>query len=340
MYRVPKEADAISNGSDAAPAPAADGADAATAVHWKAPAEWTEQPATGFRKGFFLVPGPNGQKAEVSVVSVPSASGGLLSNVNRWRDQLQLAPIVEAGLKDAGSILPVAGHNVFYVDLVSEKPILDGGKSRVLGGILPLTNETWFFKMGGPDSLVESQKELFQSFLRSVQLDVADAQQPPPMEGVDTPEPSVQAPPAPTVHYDLPPGWQEKPLTPMRVASFRIPGGASGDADASIVFLVGPAGGELSNINRWRGQIGLEPITEESLATLTTHVQAHGHDFTLVDLLGSAPPSAEKARERMLAAILFENNQSWFVKMTGPDELVATQRAAFTGLLQSLIIPQ
>ena len=342
VYRIPKESSEVSmDAGTGRPGPDAGGPIAAQSVRWTPPDGWQEQPATGFRKGSYSVPGPDGQKADVSVVTFPSTAGGLLSNVNRWRDQLRLPPIAETDLKDAGSVIPVAGQNIYFIDLVSEQPMLDGGlKSRMLGGVLSLPNDTWFFKMVGPDSLVEAQKGAFQQFLQSLQVVGASLEASSRVTGTDVPTPRVEAPPAPALHYDLPAGWEEKPLTPMRVASFRIPGGADGDADASIVFLAGAAGGELSNVNRWRGQIALAPVSAEELNGLTTHIQARGHDFVMVDLLSNAPVVQQKAKERMLAAILTGKNQSWFVKLTGPDALVTAQRDAFIGLLKSLTVPE
>ena len=115
VYRIPKET------QPAAPAlpetTSADGAASAPAVHWTAPEGWTEQPATGFRKGSFLVRSADGKQADISVISFPQQAGGLLANVNRWRDQLKLAPITNEA--EAGTPMPVAGRDMFFVDLVS-----------------------------------------------------------------------------------------------------------------------------------------------------------------------------------------------------------------------------
>ena len=137
------------------------------AVQWTAPEGWEEQPASGFRKGSFLARGADGKQADVSVISFPQQAGGLLANVNRWRDQLKLAPITNEA--EAGQPMPVAGRDMFFVDLVSAQPLQpDGTKTRILGGILPLNGETWFFKMMGPDEVVEGQREPFRKFLSSV----------------------------------------------------------------------------------------------------------------------------------------------------------------------------
>ncbi len=341
VYRIPKETP-----TPAALQQVAQNGAAAPAIHWTAPAGWEEQPASGFRKGSFLVRGADGKKADVSVILFPEAAGGLLANVNRWRDQLKLAPITD--VVQAGTPMDVSGRDMFFVDLVSDQPLSpDGSKSRILGGIFPAGAETWFFKMIGPDALVESQREAFRQFLQSVRPSegkIASAPAPAPMSAspggnntnAPTPPPIEAAQGAP-VQYTLPPGWQEKPLSPMRLASFKASGPNGKEPDVSVVALPGIAGGDLANVNRWRGQVQLAPIDEDTLAKTAEHITANGHDFLLVDLASEQPVKGEK--QRILAAILDENERSWFIKMTGEDAAVASQKSAFTDFLRGLKIP-
>ena len=344
VYRIPKETATPAM----APAQAAMGAAAPAGVQWTAPSGWEEQAASGFRKGSFLVRGADGKTADVSVISFPEAAGGLLANVNRWRNQLKLAPVSDA--TQAGTPMAAAGHDMFFVDLVSEQAIgSDGTKTRILGGVLPLGSETWFFKMMGPDELVESQRGAFKQFLESVKIGqgaVAAAPAPAPMSAntgggntnAPTPPPIETAQGAP-LQYTLPPNWQEKPLSPMRLASFNARAPDGKETDVSVVSLPGIAGGDLANVNRWRGQVNLGPIDEDTLAKTAEHVQANGHDYLVVDLVSDAPVGEKQEKQRILAAILDESDHSWFIKMTGEDAAVESQKSAFTNFLQSLKIP-
>ncbi len=339
VYRIPKETQPA-----AMPQPAAMNGEAAGEVHWTAPAAWEEQPASGFRKGSFLVRGTDGKTADVSVISFPEAAGGLLANVNRWRDQLKLAPISDDAR--AGAPTKVNGRDMFLVDLVSEQPISpDGSKSHILGGIFPINGATWFFKMLGPDQLVESQRDAFQEFLQSVRV-AEKSSIPAPMTtntggsntNAPTPPPVEAAQSAP-LRYSVPPGWQEKPLSPMRLASFKAISPNGKETDVSVVSLPGIAGGDLANVNRWRGQVKLAPIDEDTLAKSAERVQANGHDYLMVDLVSDAPIDEQQAKQRILAAILDENGRAWFIKMTGEDAAVAAQKSAFENFLRSLKIP-
>jgi hypothetical protein len=340
VYRIPKEAEPPATPEQQSVASAGP-----AAVQWTAPAGWEAQPATGFRKGSFLVRAPDGQQADVSIISFPETAGGLLANINRWRDQLKLAPVADVAA--AATPLTVAGHQMFFVDFVSDQPLLNGGlKSRVLGGILETPGETWFFKMTGEDQLVASQRETFRQFLAGLNIGNAPAAPAapvaPPMtaESTNVPTPSPLAPTEKAaLHYDVPPGWQVQPLTAMRAASFKVAGADGKDADVSVVFLTGQAGGDLANVNRWRDQLKLEPIDEQALAQSSEHVKANGHDFLVVNLVSTAPIGQPPVQTRILGAILNENDRSWFVKMTGQDALVAAQKNAFTGFLSGLTIP-
>lgn len=341
VYRVPKEL-----ASPPEMLPASENVPAPAPVHWTAPTTWKSQAASGFRKGSFLVSGPDGKTADVSVISFPEAAGGLLANVNRWRSQLKLPAITD--VVKAGMPMAVAGRDMFFVDLVSEQPITpDGSKSRILGGVFPVPGETWFFKMMGPDALVESERETFQQFLQSVHLNEDSANEPQAHEArqaqgggketnAPTPPPIETAQGAP-LQYTLPPSWQEKPLSTMRVASFKAVSPDGKEADVSVVSLAGMAGGDLANVNRWRGQLKLAPIDAATLAKSFEHLQANGHDFLLVDLVSEAPITG--AKQRILAAILDEKDHSWFIKMTGESAVVASQKNAFTDFLRSLRIP-
>jgi hypothetical protein len=339
IYRIPKET------QPTAPQEAVAGTSGTTSeVHWKTPPAWEEQPATGFRKGSFLVRGANGETADVSVISFPATAGGLLANVNRWRDQLKLAPISNEA--DAGTPIKVDGHDMFMVDLVSEEPTSESGsKSRILGGIFPIGGATWFFKMLGPDDLVRSQRQTFEEFLQGVRVTEGHAMTAPTSANIGGNNTNAPTPPllegskAAPLGYSLPPGWKEKPLSPMRLASFSANSPNGKESDVSVVSLPAIAGGDLANVNRWRGQVKLPPIDENTLAQSAQRIQANGHDYLMVDLVSVGPIDEQKGKQRILGAILDENGQAWFIKMTGEEATVDAQKSAFVEFLHGLKIP-
>ena len=138
--------------------------------------------------------------------------------------------------------------------------------------------------------------------------------------------------PQPKLKWTLPEGWQEVAPGEMRVASFVIQKDGK-KADVSVVPLPGMAGGELPNVNRWRGQVGLAPVGEQDLPKLQEKVSVAGSDATLYDLAGE---EASGDKSRILATVLHRNDTAWFFKMTGDDELVAAQKKNFVAFLKSL----
>jgi hypothetical protein len=131
----------------------------------------------------------------------------------------------------------------------------------------------------------------------------------------------------PQLKYVLPAGWTEKTPTQMRVASFGISESGK-SADVSVVPLGGMAGGDFANVNRWRGQVGLPPLTDGEISQLAEKVSVAGQPADLYDLAGGA--------QRILAVIFHRDGTAWFFKMTGDADLVETQKPAFVSFLQTL----
>jgi hypothetical protein len=133
-------------------------------VKYTRPDGWQESPGQrgGFRLAGFRV--TEGDKnAEITITPLSAASGSLLANVNRWRDQVGLPEISEDQLRREVQEIEVAGSRSPYVDL--------SGKLRILGVIVAHGEQTWYFKMIGDADLVGKQKSTFETFLRSVRFD-------------------------------------------------------------------------------------------------------------------------------------------------------------------------
>lgn len=144
--------------------------------------------------------------------------------------------------------------------------------------------------------------------------------------------PSGAAPGAPSAKlgWDLPKGWSEEPASGMRLATFKP--SAPGKIDVSVIVLPGMAGGELGNVNRWRGQIGLGPLDEATRTRVRQEVKSKVGPIALYDFTGEGTGT----KQRMLAALLTVDGQTWFVKMIGDEAPVAASRADFVKLLASL----
>lgn len=140
-------------------------------------------------------------------------------------------------------------------------------------------------------------------------------------------------PAQPGISWTTPVGWEEQPAGQMRAATFRVTD-AGKTVDVGIVPLPGQAGTDLDNVNRWRGQVGLPPISEEEMQRLAIPVTIAGVQCRMFDQAGENAASGDKTR--ILAAILRKDGVAWFFKATGDDELVARNRKPFMGFLESI----
>lgn len=130
------------------------------------------------------------------------------------------------------------------------------------------------------------------------------------------------------LQWTTPAGWQEQAPSSMRVASFKAGTEDGKQADISVIPLSGEAGGDLSNVNRWRGQVRLSPVTEAELPQLAQAVEVAGQPAQLFNLAGS--------NTTILAVALLREGTTWFFKMTGTPALVAEQKSAFVEFLKSV----
>jgi len=154
------------------------------------------------------------------------------------------------------------------------------------------------------------------------------------MEGMPPAAGDMPAPPRPTgqgsLKWSLPKGWSEMAGEGMRYATFKSP--VPGKNEASVVVLPGAAGGELANVNRWRGQIGLGPIDETALAAARMVVKTKAGALNVYDFT-----SEGQAKSRMVAGLLSTpDGNTWFLKLTGDAGPVAKAKPDFMHILESL----
>jgi hypothetical protein len=132
--------------------------------------------------------------------------------------------------------------------------------------------------------------------------------------------------------WTAPAAWRVKAASAMRKGSYTVPGEGGEDGDVSITAFPGDVGGELANVNRWRGQVQLPPLAEGDLAGSVATLQSGGLQLTVVDFT-SGPGAVPK---RILGAIVPFADGTWFFKLTGPDRLVGREKQAFLSFLRSI----
>lgn len=159
------------------------------------------------------------------------------------------------------------------------------GPQATLGAIVPLDEVGWFFKLTGPPEAVLQHQAEFDAFVRSLRF---------------------SAGPDPKPSWDLPAGWQQRPGEGLRYATLRV-----GSHDPPLELTVIPlprvsAEKEkyvLDNVNRWRTQVGLEPIAVSDLAGQTQTLTVDGRAVTTVLLVGPGAGGNQGAGRSMAGPV-------------------------------------
>lgn len=127
---------------------------------WKSPESWQEGGKRAMRLATYTPVGAT--QTECAVTLLSGQAGGIPANLNRWRAQLGLKPLLEKEI----DLLPqwnMLGVPAVYIDCV------DASSSMVLYGVIcPVPSGLLFVKMTGPLSEMESEQEHFQAFCLSM----------------------------------------------------------------------------------------------------------------------------------------------------------------------------
>ncbi len=186
-------------------------------------------------------------------------------------------------------------------------PPSDGAGKRMLAAIIPGQKQSWFFKITGPDKDVAGEAERFEKFVGTVKI-------------------GDEAPPKPK--WTLPEKWNEKrnekPGSDIRYATIAI-GTADPPLELSVTVLgtTGELDGYiLANINRWRRQLGLQPIDSAEPSDEIRQLKLDGgRQATLVHLVGK-PAAGGTARVRPPTAqpnsqLTYDTPDGWKVGQAG-----------------------
>lgn len=138
---------------------------------------------------------------------------------------------------------------------------------------------------------------------------VAPAQPTPVEEGGAAPSST----PGSEQAWMIPQGWRhDAQPRPMRLATYIIPD-QSGDIEVAVTRFPERVGGELANINRWLGQMGKDPVTEEQVDSIVTRYTLEDGDGYQIRI--------DSPKGVMLAAGIYEaaKDRTWFVRATAPS---------------------
>lgn len=133
-----------------------------TGLSWTVPDGWQPKEARAPRLATFLVPGPGGD-ADFSVTAFPGDVGGVVANVNRWRQQLGLGPASAQEIQADLQPVPTGLGDALLVRI-------DGSGSSTLAAILPQPGRTVFFRLNGPTETIAAAHSSVLTLLSSLKM--------------------------------------------------------------------------------------------------------------------------------------------------------------------------
>jgi hypothetical protein len=199
--------------------------------------------------------------------------------------------------------------------------------------------------MSGDEEVVSAQKPAFIQFLKSLSFEEAPAgalasglpPSHPPVGGDASAAPNVSPPATATggtrPSWQVPSNWQEANAGQFLVAKYMVGGAGGSQTVVNVSASAGAGGGVLMNVNRWRGQLGLGEVSEAEVNKLLTPLEAAGPKAVVVDMTGKDGRTGQNAR--LVAAIVPQQDQTWFYKLMGNDQVVEREKDAFSKFVQS-----
>jgi hypothetical protein len=134
-------------------------------IQLNAPPEWQPGRLSAMRIAAYVVSEGNRQ----AEITVSTAGGDELQNVQRWRGQLQLAEITPEQFAQEKRTLDVAGKPASY--FVMHGPADGQQPQSMLAVIIPRDRTTsWFVKMMGDTDIVTREQQRFEQFVRDIQF--------------------------------------------------------------------------------------------------------------------------------------------------------------------------
>jgi len=314
--------------------------------HWELPSGWQEVPGTGMRFATLVVEAGD-PPLEIRVTPLNQAAGDLLENVNRWRGQIGLEPTTAMKVGSMVKSINAGGRPLDFINLTGPATS-EGPAKQILAGILPGSQQIWFFLMMDNASRVSRHAAEVEAFLGTVHLG-ADPAMVDEHAGHDHamgenhPDISTTQPGTSTSHvtasdggseetmtWTLPDGWTIDP-TPrdMRVGTIRLPDAAG---EVAITRFGGTAGDLLGNINRWRRQLNLPPVADVADQP-SESMKLVGQPTRLFDI---SEEGSDGGRKRTMVVGLMSHGMTWFIKMSGPYDSLGQQEASFRRFLASV----
>jgi hypothetical protein len=144
-----------------------------------------------------------------------------------------------------------------------------------------------------------------------------------------TPAPSIPIGKRPAdagITYDAPKDWQKMAQAPQfAVAGFEVSQGSEAATVSVSPMAPQPL---LDNVNRWRNQLGVGPVTADKAKDLAQPFDVGGTQAQCLDMKGE--------NRRIVVVLLPHGGKTWIFKMMGSPNLVDKQKPDFEKFVRSV----
>lgn len=271
---------------------------------WTLPAGWTVKPSAPSQFGSYatiLIPtdGPTLELKVNALMNPTTWDSYTVMNINRWRGQLQLpelpqGEILSGGLEKGGFLeVPTKAGTARVINISGTG---SGSMSR------------------GPFSSGAADSPLAKT-----------------MAAVRPQKNSPQASSGP-IQFEVPSGWSEGETGPMRRAFLTLDKDGQ-QVSVKVSDLNPGATSEVSVLNMWRQETGLEPLEGDQLNQIVQAVPIGDQTGKLVSFTGS---NQEGEPMTTTAAMVTAVGRWWFFKLQGDPELAMNEAETFRGFLKSV----
>jgi hypothetical protein len=269
---------------------------------WDLPEQWRQQGAAGMR--FATIEIEEGQrKLELTVIPLQTMGDFdeyVLSNINRWRGQLGLAPVAainpDENEESESSVRQIKLNDSTLATLVNL--VGQGSGSDVIAAGFDMAKH-------------------------------------PPIGGQQPGVPPVSTDKEATITYTTPEGWTAKAASGMRQAAFEVIDGKQ-KVEITAISLSQAGGERLANVNRWRNQIQLTDTTAQQLAQDLQKIPMGSAIGDYVELVG---PDDASPRQAILGVLTDVEGSTWFFKLMGEADLAMRERERFQAFVRSVKFP-
>ncbi len=131
----------------------------------------------------------------------------------------------------------------------------------------------------------------------------------------------------------IPANWTASAPNPMRKGSWSISHTNGTKAEMTVTVFPGDVGGDTANVNRWRGQLGLEKATDDKIKSDQTPVTVGNLPGRLYSI------SSSDGKKSTTAIILPKDKATWFFKLSGDTDCLNAEKESFLKMVTQTQLP-